>query len=270
MRYRRADGEYRWFLSRAVPVRNEAGALTLSVGASTDIDDFRRLSRALQASEERFRVAQELSLFGFAIMRCVRDAHGRIVDFEWEYVNPAATRILQRSASELVGKRLLEVLPGNRENSELFDMYVRSRRERPLERRRAVLRRGGIRGWFRNMTVKLGDGVAVSFTDVTHRKLLEDALRQRNEALREADRRKDEFLATLAHELRNPLAPIRNALEIMRLAGGDARRARAARARIDGAPAVADGAAGRRPARRLAHQPRPTAAAQGARRAVRR
>ena len=40
-----------------------------------------------------------------------------------------------------------------------------------------------------------------------------------NEALRDADRRKDEFLATLAHELRNPLAPIRNALEIMRLAG---------------------------------------------------
>lgn len=39
-----------------------------------------------------------------------------------------------------------------------------------------------------------------------------------NEALREADRRKDEFLATLGHELRNPLAPIRNALEIMRLA----------------------------------------------------
>ena len=37
-------------------------------------------------------------------------------------------------------------------------------------------------------------------------------------ALREADKRKDEFLATLAHELRNPLAPIRNALEIMRLA----------------------------------------------------
>ena len=41
------------------------------------------------------------------------------------------------------------------------------------------------------------------------------------EALREADRRKDEFLATLAHELRNPLAPIRNALEIMRLASGN-------------------------------------------------
>jgi PAS domain S-box-containing protein len=41
------------------------------------------------------------------------------------------------------------------------------------------------------------------------------------EALKEADRRKNEFLATLAHELRNPLAPIRNSLHILRLAGSD-------------------------------------------------
>jgi CheY-like chemotaxis protein len=51
-------------------------------------------------------------------------------------------------------------------------------------------------------------------TDVTERKRIEEALRQ-------ADRRKDEFLATLAHELRNPLAPLRNGLEIMRIARGD-------------------------------------------------
>jgi CheY-like chemotaxis protein/nitrogen-specific signal transduction histidine kinase len=43
--------------------------------------------------------------------------------------------------------------------------------------------------------------------------------RQAEEDLREADRRKDEFLATLAHELRNPLAPIRNSLHIFRMAG---------------------------------------------------
>ena len=46
-----------------------------------------------------------------------------------------------------------------------------------------------------------------------------DALAKANEALREADRRKDEFLSTLGHELRNPLAPILNALEIIRLSG---------------------------------------------------
>jgi signal transduction histidine kinase len=50
--------------------------------------------------------------------------------------------------------------------------------------------------------------------DVTERKRIEDVLR-------EADRRKDEFLATLSHELRNPLAPIRNAVELMRRARHD-------------------------------------------------
>ena len=45
-------------------------------------------------------------------------------------------------------------------------------------------------------------------------------LKRAEEALTEADRRKNEFLAMLAHELRNPLAPIRNALEILRLTEG--------------------------------------------------
>jgi len=52
---------------------------------------------------------------------------------------------------------------------------------------------------------------------------------RRAEALREADQRKDEFLATLAHELRNPLAPLRNALEILRIAGDDPAKAQLAR-----------------------------------------
>lgn len=53
-------------------------------------------------------------------------------------------------------------------------------------------------------------GYVGSLMDITEEKAAE-------EALREADRRKDEFLATLAHELRNPLAPIRNAVQILRL-----------------------------------------------------
>ena len=75
-------------------------------------------------------------------------------------------------------------------------------------------------------------GAVVSMHDISERKQAEGVLRtaheelerrveertaelaRANEALQEADRRKDEFLATLAHELRNPLAPIRNALQV--------------------------------------------------------
>lgn len=53
--------------------------------------------------------------------------------------------------------------------------------------------------------------------------------RSAEDALRVADRRKDEFLATLAHELRNPLAPLRNGLEILRLAGQDPDKAQLVR-----------------------------------------
>jgi signal transduction histidine kinase/CheY-like chemotaxis protein len=58
-------------------------------------------------------------------------------------------------------------------------------------------------------------------------------LQQAQQALRDADRRKDEFLATLAHELRNPLAPVRNALQVLNLMGTDVRELQWARDVID-------------------------------------
>jgi CheY-like chemotaxis protein len=73
------------------------------------------------------------------------------------------------------------------------------------------------------------------------------------DALKEADRRKDEFLAMLAHELRNPLAPIRNAVELLRVSDDPHVRERA-REMIGARPAPR--APGRRPARRLAHHAR--------------
>jgi signal transduction histidine kinase len=62
-------------------------------------------------------------------------------------------------------------------------------------------------------------GIFVLGADVTDRTRAEVALRQNEAELREADKRKDEFIAMLAHELRNPLAPIRTGLELIRVAG---------------------------------------------------
>jgi len=78
--------------------------------------------------------------------------------------------------------------------------------------------------WYRvGLDPILDDGSSVgsvcTLTDVTARRLLEDELRRRADALAQADRRKDEFLAMLAHELRNPLAPILSGFELMRLEG---------------------------------------------------
>ena len=68
---------------------------------------------------------------------------------------------------------------------------------------------------------------------MTWRREAEEDLRRSEESLKEADRRKDEFLATLAHELRNPLAPIRNAVQILRAQGSEDASLKWAREVID-------------------------------------
>jgi PAS domain S-box-containing protein len=129
----------------------------------------------LQESQERFRVFQELSLDGFNVFRSIRD-ESKIVDFEWEYVNPAAAKIQHSTPEALVGKRLLEVRPGHKDNS-LFDRFVQVVETGiPLDIE-SYYNSEGIVGWFRIMTVKLGDGIAISFSDITGRKQVEASLR---------------------------------------------------------------------------------------------
>jgi PAS domain S-box-containing protein len=128
----------------------------------------------LQESEERFRVFQELSLDGFNVFHSIRD-ESQIVDFEWEYVNPAAAKIQRLTPEQLTGKRLLEVLPGHKDSG-LFDRYAQVVETGiPLDTEISY-NSEGIVGWFRIMTVKLGDGVAISFSDITDRKQAEASL----------------------------------------------------------------------------------------------
>jgi signal transduction histidine kinase/ActR/RegA family two-component response regulator len=76
-------------------------------------------------------------------------------------------------------------------------------------------------------------GAVLVFQDVTEKRRAEEALRDQAEALKEADRRKDEFLATLAHELRNPLAPLCNALGLLHKTDDDVKTFRRVRAMME-------------------------------------
>ena len=87
--------------------------------------------------------------------------------------------------------------------------------------------------------------------------------RKRVAVMAEDDRRKNEFLATLAHELRNPLAPIQYAYELLSLAGNNEKTSRARGAVDPPPPGAAHGPADRRSARSVAHHPEQTRAPPG-------
>jgi PAS domain S-box-containing protein len=133
-------------------------------------------------------------------------------------VNDALCRLLGTSRDKLMGVSMGSVTHADDEKDVvgLLRRLMRGEQESFVGERRFVRRDGEVI-WVRLAIALARDehqlprGVAV-IEDVTERKHAE-------EDLREADRRKDEFLATLAHELRNPLAPIRNSLHIFRMSG---------------------------------------------------
>ncbi len=163
-----------------------------------------RAAALADEAEHRFRVALESSSVPFSVLQPVRDDRGVIVDFLWEYLNAAAAHVLRRPAAEVTGQRVLQVLPAGWDAPDLFDTclsVIEHREPRELTLHHATS--GGER-WFHVIASPSQDAVACWFADITERK-------RQEQSLQEADRRKDEFLATLAHELRNPLAPIRQA-----------------------------------------------------------
>ncbi|HWH42233.1 MAG TPA: ATP-binding protein [Usitatibacter sp.] len=132
-------------------------------------------------------------------------------------VNDALCELLRETRERLLAIELADVIHEDDRAGLLcvIGRVVRGEQETFVGERRFV-RPDGTVIWVKLSVAASRDpgevrGVAV-IEDVTERK-------QAEEDLREADRRKDEFLATLAHELRNPLAPIRNSLHIFRMAG---------------------------------------------------
>ncbi len=181
-----------------------------------DITERRRAARALRETEEHFRMLVE-GVRDYAIV--MTDPENRVVSW-----NTGAERILGYAGPEILGHDLAIVFtPEDRargvDREELRTAEVEGR---AIDERWHV-RRDGSRFWASGVLAPLRDeagrlrGFAKVFRDETERKRLEEELRHRALDLVAADQQKDLFLKMLAHELRNPLAPIRNALEVIRL-----------------------------------------------------
>jgi PAS domain S-box-containing protein len=158
------------------------------------------------------------------------------------YLNPAGRRLAGLNAeTNIAAWRMLDFFP--REDR----AFVRDHMMAALTGEQAAwegeLRLARPQGhepipvYFKGFAVRDGAGqnigLATITRDITAQKRAEDELRRVAADLSEADHRKSEFLATLAHELRNPLAPIRTGLDLLRMAPGDPRAAERVHAMMD-------------------------------------
>ncbi|MFU8817835.1 MAG: PAS domain S-box protein, partial [Pseudomonadales bacterium] len=169
-RYIRPDGSTVWVFVSGRLLRDRRGRPLRTIASVADISERKRAEQQLRDSERRFRVAQESSLMAFTLLRAVRDDAGAIDDFIWEYVNPAAERILEQPAESLLGRRMLQALPASRATSALFDAYVRVvETGTPHDMEIA----GHADGVLQNICSKMDDGVAVWCMDITERKQME-------------------------------------------------------------------------------------------------
>jgi PAS domain S-box-containing protein len=246
LRLRRHDGAWRWFQARAVPLRDDSGRVVKWFGTHTDIENQKR-------AEESQRLLTEAAALLLAaddpdaMMRQVFERVGPHLGadvylnflFDEAGANPRLVSwagIREESARDLEQRGVAEAVCGD-VAAHRKAVLATSIQESP-DPRVQLVRSFGIRSYvsrplldkdrlFGTLTFASRHRDAFAEEDLdfmrTMTRFIEVAhVRLRLvEELKEADRRKDDFLATLSHELRNPLAPLRHSLEIMRLAAHD-------------------------------------------------
>jgi PAS domain S-box-containing protein len=207
----RKDGSRFWANVLLTPLRDATGQLVGFSKVTRDITE-RRLG------DERYRSVVNHILDGIIAI----DEYGTI-----QTCNPAAEKLFGYEAGEVLGRnvRMLMPNPYHAEHDAYLANYLRTGVAKIIGIGREVLGRRKDGSTF-PMDLAVSEfhlGQRRFFTgivrDITEHKRLEKELRQRAQDLAEADRRKDEFLATLAHELRSPLAPIHNAVQILKAKG---------------------------------------------------
>jgi len=190
----------RWIHSVAEPTRDESGVPNGWVTVISDIHERKQAEAALNAAREQLQLVADSMPAG--VVLCSRD-------LRYVWMNRRYAEWLGEKAEEAVGRPVREII--GRENFDAIQPDI----ERVLGGEHVSYERRvnfpGLAGrWVRAMfaPTRDGSGWITVMSDIHEKKLME-------EKLRETERRKDEFLATLAHELRNPLAPIRNAVAIL-------------------------------------------------------
>jgi len=225
-----AKGTRKWWSVAVAPVRNAQGELRNYVSVSRDMTERRAMTEALAANEERFRMlADNMSQFAFTA-----DADGRISWYNQRWYDYTGTTLQQMRGwgwtSVLHPEHVDRVVAGLLRSQTTGEVWEDTF---PLRGKDGEYR------WYLSRAVQIRDEqgkLARWFgtnTDVTDQRESAEKLRVLAAELSEADRRKNEFLAMLAHEFRNPLAPIRNAVQIVRRADDDGERSRQASAIIE-------------------------------------
>jgi len=187
---------------RADPILGEVPLILLSAGS--------RAEARVRAREEHLRAVVETT------PECVKivDRDGRLLE-----MNRSGLAMVDAPSAEfVVGKDICTLIaPEHRDAFRAFNRRICSGERGTFEF--DVI---GLQGVRRHMETHAAP-LTMPDGNIVQLALTRDVSAQRNaeEALRESDRRKDEFMATLAHELRNPLAPLRNALTRLRLSAGD-------------------------------------------------